>query len=66
MLLSPDAEFSRYLVLVADVFCEDPLFVDDVDELIVELPFGVGPFNGKAWFLSSGASIASNLNYSML
>jgi hypothetical protein len=48
LLLSPDAEFSRYLVLVADVFCEDPLFVDDVDELIVELPFGVGPFNGKA------------------
>lgn len=48
LLFSPDAEFSRYLVLVPGVFCDDPLFVDELEELIVELPFGVGPFNEGA------------------
>jgi len=64
--LSPDAEFSRYLVLVPCVLCEELLFVDELVEIIVELPVGSGPFDGEAWILSSGASIASNLNYSML
>ena len=45
LLFSPDAEFSRYLFLVTEVFCEEPLLVDELEELIVELPLGVGPFN---------------------
>ena len=45
LLFSLDAEFSRCLVFVADVFCEEPLFVDELEEFIVEFPFGVGTFN---------------------
>jgi hypothetical protein len=45
LLFSLDAEFSRCLVFVADVFCEEPLFVDEFEEFIVEFPFGVGTFN---------------------
>jgi len=46
--LSPDAEFSRYLVLVPCVLCEELLFVDELVEIIVELPVGSGPFDGEA------------------
>jgi hypothetical protein len=48
LLFSPDVEFSRYLFLITEVFYEEPLLVDELEELIVELPLGVGPFNEGA------------------